>query len=43
MVEVAATQGTYSRMNTSMEKAERGVNPVMAAATAVPAAVREKP
>ena len=29
-VDTAATQGTYSRMNTSIEKADRGVNPVMA-------------
>ena len=42
-VDTAATQGTYSRINTSMAKADRGVKPVMAAATSVPAAVREKP
>ena len=42
-VETAATQGTYSRINTSMEKADRGVKPAMAAATSLPPAMREKP
>ena len=42
-VDTAATQGTYSRINTSMAKADRGVKPVMAAATAPLEAVREKP
>ena len=41
-VDTAATQGTYSRMNTSIEKADRGVNPVMAAATWAPVAVSGK-
>ena len=42
-VDTAATHGTYSRMNTSMERADRGVKPVMAAATWALVAVRAKP